>query len=395
MREKLFKLASFVALSAGLVSCGKSIESRQAIEEDKTQALAGENFSVSCYSKNDCPDYLAYLKHESQNCNATLVQEDLLVTSASCFPNKRPALLCDEIEIVFPKNQRFQYQKLGCHQAVLASSIGKTTNGFEDSISNSKRLKPAHFLYIRISTTGRKPIQIAKNYNRELKLQSFSFDNVYSDELFFHERECFVSKSSYASPLFKPGNQAPLALTNCLGKKEEKGSPIINENGELVAIMRDFFDDDDAEKALEVVDQNNLRPVVIANRSKCLRPIKKSLSEECREELSLDEMNRSLYAMISQTIPNERVKSFHHHLEEETGVRWQLTQKERLHWSHEKAFELSLEPACRFSTRRAQNPSSIPYFRSQVRLKKGWRLDHQYTFDKTENIWDFSKLPGC
>lgn len=395
MRERLFKFASFVALSAGFISCGKSIESRKVNEKNKSQALEEENFSISCYSQKNCPEYLAYIKHGSESCNASLVQDDLLVTSASCFPNTRPGLLCERLEIIFPETHNFQYQKLGCHKITKASSIGGSQEGFEDTESNSKRLKPAHFLYIKISVTGREPVKISHDFTREIKLQSFSFDNVYSDELFFHERECFVAKSSYASPLYKPSNRAPFALTNCLGKGEEKGAPIINERQELVGVVRDFFDHQDAENALDLAVELNLRPVLIANRSRCLIPAQRGLSKECQKTMDINDMNQSLYAMISKSISNERVDSFYRHLEHETGVKWTQTEKDYLHWGDEKAFELSLKPVCRFSKYGTNNPSKIPYFKSQIRLRKGWRLDHKYIHGQIENSWDLTQIPRC
>lgn len=400
MRERLKKLGIYSIALCAIYSCGKSIESHDASKVSNSPAkYTQDDFSVDCHAGNSgCPDYIAYVKNEESSCNAVLVKEGLLVTSRHCFSEHNPATLCESLDIMFPETQSFKFQQLNCHDLTFSKSIGDVPADIESHASNQKRLSPVDVIYIQISTTGRSPVAIKSSFNlgQSLRIKSYSFDTAYDSELFLHERECFVSQKSYASPLYGIDSSAPAALTNCLGKPEELGAPILNDSGELVAISGSFFREDDAQGLFKVTNRDTdklLRSVFIAQKAACMDFNNQSIQDSCQGVLSIDKMNARVSQLFLESADQDRIIDFESYLTEKSSIQWKrIYPNLNVHWGSHEAFQVYHEPICKTSE---QLPNMIPSYKPRLKIKHGWRLGLGYTLQEKELDYGPQEIGLC
>jgi len=201
-----------------------------------------ESTSLRCASLSECPAFVGMLlaadkpggfdanSNSVGACTATLVGEDLALTNSHCIPSAVKLLpdLCPErIRIVLPGTDSQPAESVACAGVIRVTEPAS-------AISPDLAL-------LRLAGRSKRPVPplSREGVSDSTALKSFKVNpnlKQLSGEL--RNELCVSAAHSYRMPIYKNASSPALVLGDCTSVSGNSGGPLLNEKGELVALLQ-------------------------------------------------------------------------------------------------------------------------------------------------------------
>lgn len=245
--------------------------------------------SITCQNKANCPEGLAKLVvtvgKDEWKCTGFLISKKILATNRHCLPEKnlsKQSVEChDTIRIHFAETKNHKSESNTCKK-VLSFSDGQDAH----NVAN------LDFAFLELETNSdRKPFPISHEGIKENeKLVFWRVDGLTQSTV--RKDMCKAIYHSLLFPFTENPSSPVITLESCAAEHGNSGSPILNKDGKVVAILEgmnnqknvDFFKEKFKASQLEnIIKASNLACIKIPNESGL------SISETCKQKKSENE----------------------------------------------------------------------------------------------------------
>lgn len=247
--------------------------------------------SVRCKDSENCPAGVAYLVSNKKACTGFLISDSIIATNRHCLQQSKKWTVgadCKEIEIYFPKTKQNDPLKVSCKSL---KDIGPDLN-YEITpdwalleIEKTEGIPP-----LTLSSTGPKHQESVKIF----KMNPLSPSKIEAE---LEVIECKNVLNSHINPLAQTSESITLGFLPCQVMPGNSGSPIVNQQNQVVAILNARTDLDLKAKIPYLPSVPN--EAAYGTHVSCLST---QPSPDCRKPVSEKEFNEKLNASVDQTI---------------------------------------------------------------------------------------------
>lgn len=229
----LIILSSLILL---LTSCGRSIENADYSfnrGDMRRLEVVMKDHTVSCQGAN-CPDAIAKVIIKNSRgvgqCSGFLIKKNFVLTNGHCIPKQelKSYHQCnDKIAVLFPTNQKSFEENARCKK-VHRYSQGKG--------------KIDYLLFELDRKVDREPLEVKQSgvVNNE-KFVAWTMNPVSTTHGHFVKKDCTSLRDTLLIPDGKTRYFPVVAFGSCLSIPGNSGSPIIDENGKVRAVVAGVF----------------------------------------------------------------------------------------------------------------------------------------------------------
>lgn len=198
--------------------------------------------SLRCENPADCPAQVAlFLAADKPGgfekssdsvgaCTAALVGEDLVLTNSHCLPSAvklLPELCAERVRLIFPRTSGHPEETFACSQVLGFSEIPTDMSPDLALLRLAKKTTRPFLPVNRSGVAGDTPL---KSYKVNPDLSTFSG--------ILRAETCLSVANSYRMPIYRQASDPALVLGDCSAVPGNSGSPLLRQNGELVAVMQ-------------------------------------------------------------------------------------------------------------------------------------------------------------
>lgn len=241
---------AFILLT--VVACGKKIapsKNSNGNANDSKNPLSSSlmNFiqkqSVVCEDDKLCPESIAKIvvidRDVIRYCTATLISDQMMVTSASCLPEtlRAPGLDCSSnIFAIFPKTNTVDSNKVSCSKIVSSDS----------NANIDPALWKSDFTFFSLqSSVNRKASDISRlGLKNGQKYQTWKVHYENDTDSVIKSEKCMPVHDSYSNPFADSSTSPMMPIAGCYIQEGSGGAPLFNNKAELVGIFSEKLDSD-------------------------------------------------------------------------------------------------------------------------------------------------------
>jgi hypothetical protein len=268
-----------------------------------------EKSPFKCVDKN-CPENIARLtvRDESRkySCTAFLVSPHLVMTNSHCI-GEDPVTFCQNALLEFPSNNYHPYETRRCREVTFSHyslvPIDRRENDYAFFEINQPLLRSVF------------PINQNLGIQDEKKYTTWVVDSLSDYKAEIKKYECLAVQNTFILPDFSQDFFPRVSLINCPTKPGNSGSPLLNDQNELVGVVY-------GGTIKSLSDQSKTLKghlVTVAYNLSCIDyPDLKLSSEKCLHENALNPYIENLDKKMSQ----EKIKTFRTFLLENSEKKW-------------------------------------------------------------------------
>jgi hypothetical protein len=300
-------------LIAALWSCGKKTQSNpesfiQPLDPTSTEIEAYmAKQALTCEGGQSCPNYIAKVVvnvggGKYRHCTGFLIEDDVLVTSASCLP----ALLrlngqdCSKDVFFFFAQPFYISQRVGCREVIQAS----------DSNLSDPKLARDDLAFLRISSPlrFRRQLRISRDgISNGERVSIAAVEQVDEQNGFIRTMDCPAALGSWVNPLVSNESSPGVTLSGCAFKNGFSGAAILDPRNKSKALGVVSLPMDPADRNYILRSgllSNGLQEFIHGSNFACAPTIYDTdvaNEKECGKELSRTQLEKYRSAMLSTT----------------------------------------------------------------------------------------------
>lgn len=287
--------------------------------DDKSKALivnTNENFreivsttDLSCnFNCNQGVGLLLSYHSDSMQisrCTAFLIQTNVVATNSHCIPKdiKNGVTAYGRMYFILPNQYGFPIE---IASLIKASDIDAKDQFSQDYALLKVNLSQPSNKVLKVSKAG---VLDAKKYNipHVNQVKSEWSHNAYSFQV--QSVDCEAKQNSPVFPFFDSEHGKIATFMNCPIKEGNSGSPILDKDGNAVAILSAYFrlENTPLGKLMKVDDLIKIPRIALATNFSCIQDFSQnhSLNEECNKELAMDEYYDYYKKLRSEALKKE------------------------------------------------------------------------------------------
>ncbi|MFP5519996.1 MAG: trypsin-like serine peptidase [Bdellovibrionia bacterium] len=356
----------------------------------------------TCETHLNCPPALAQLQGNNSVCTAFLIDNDLVATNLHCLPPhlQRAGSDCSQIDVVFLKNPQGEQIKRKCNYVEKASAKMEAVLSPDTALLRLNQ--PVNINPLRLApASGLKH----KEYATIFKINPTTSAEIPPQ---VEKVECQAVQKSMLNPYFDNPQSAVFAFYPCKVIPGNSGSPVLNENNEVVAVIN-------SRSTLNIKDNipylaHLSGEAAFATHIRCLRT-----PDSCRGTFNDEEAAKKykeiesvIFKRLEEQLKKEAI-STENELYQKSGklIRWSL--KDKTTTPTEKADGLiakySFIPYCfnidpksieknRTKLSKNQFTKSYPVYDLNIYLKFNEQLNLTSDIKKNEGTIELSMIPA-
>lgn len=237
----------------------------------------------------ECPEGLAKLVvsegSDQWKCTGFLISDKILATNQHCLPKVNSTnnnMDCGQsIQALFPAVGQKKAEAIKCKR-VLSFSEGPSS----ENVAN------LDFAFLELeSSSSRKPFIIDHGGIKEhQKLTFWRIDGMLKSSI--RKDNCSAIYNSLLFPFTNSTTSPVITLKNCLAEHGNSGSPLLNDKGNVVAILEGMNNEKNVNFFKEKFKPAKLENIIKASNFACIKPPYKkdfSLPSECTDKKAENE----------------------------------------------------------------------------------------------------------
>lgn len=308
-----------------LISCAKDFKNtednnqgRDDFRNDRRVTQSIKDFiltqEIECTDEIICNSSIAKIivfdRARLRYCTASLVADDVLLTSASCLnSNMRfPKVAChNDLVAVFPGNSLHQEYRAFCDEIIQANTI-------KDNVDMA--LKKSDFAFIKLKNkVPRRPMVISRSgieSDKEHILWKSSVEDTYRSSL--EPDSCIPLLESYANPFTLDQFSPMVTVKNCAYQEGNRGAPLLNIKGEIVGILSGKINNNVRDYISSLLI-DELDSISYISNIHCIKtPFNKNdnieFDDQCSQEINIGNLDHSRARLLGNIqIHNEHMSS--------------------------------------------------------------------------------------
>lgn len=244
-----FKIICKTLIVLIVASCGKKVSpsksSQSQSNNQKPLSISLQKFiekqSVVCEDDTSCSESVAKLvvveRDKIRYCTATLISEDIMMTSSSCLPQtlRTSELDCSKnMFAIFPLTKTSNMARSRCGKIISSNSNENIDPAlWRSDFTFFTLLNPVKRNVLKVSRDG---VEEQEKY----LTWKVHYDN--DTDSILKSYKCLPVFNSYANPFSTNALSSMVPVANCEFVEGNGGAPILNEHNEVVGIFSEKLD---------------------------------------------------------------------------------------------------------------------------------------------------------